>query len=69
MDESILIFNDGYIKGRLICKDDNWYIGEWKYILDEFYTCTKTRKNIWFPWIAGTAEWLGLSEQEKAWAK
>ncbi len=77
---SYFIFNDGKIKGRLICKDKNWFVGEWKYVndLDENanpqYTGLSSEKNIelkniWFPWICGTAEWLGLTQQEREWAK
>lgn len=77
---SQFIFNDGEIKSRLIKKGNDWYVAEWKYINDKDidgnnqYTGSlsetdKELRNIWFPWIAGTAKWLGLNEQEKAWAK
>jgi len=75
-----LIFNDGYMKCRLVRKDRDWYIGEWKYVNDfdengkpNTTGCLTEKdtsaKNIWFPWIAGTAEYLGLTIQEKEWAK
>lgn len=53
------IFNDGNIKGRLIRKDADWFVGEYKTLDME----------TWFPWICGTAVWLGLTQQEKDWAK
>lgn len=55
------IFNDGAMKSRLIRKDKDWFIAEWKSATDELAS--------WFPWIAGTADWLGLTEQDKKWAK
>lgn len=78
--DSQLIFNDGHMKGRLIKKEKDWYVGEWKYIndLDENGIPQVTGslnekynepKNIWFPWICGTSEYLGLTAQEKEWAK
>lgn len=77
---SSLIFNDGELKGRLVKKSDDWYVGEWKYCHDKDqngnaqYTGAisykdKELRNIWFPWIAGTALWLQLTEQEKQWSK
>jgi hypothetical protein len=55
------IYNDGKIKSRLIRKDKDWFIAEWKSAIDGAAQ--------WFPWIGGTADYLGLSEQDKAWAK
>jgi hypothetical protein len=83
-DNSQYIFNDGRIKSRLIDKGKNkhgqdWYIAEWKYVNDyddngnPKYTGLLSEedpmpRNIWFPWICGTADWLGLTEQDKKWA-
>lgn len=58
-EESQLIFNDGHMKGRLIKKDKDWYVGEFK----------TPDMETWMPWICGTSEWLQLTEQEKTWAK
>lgn len=76
---SQLIYNDGKIKSRLIQKEPNWYVAEWKYIDDidtqgQPQTTGKLVEsgedlNIWFPWVGGTAEYLCLSEQDKKWAK
>ncbi len=77
---SYLIFNDGNIKGRLIKNDSNWFVGEWKYTDDkdihgnpQYTGCLSEKdtdlKNIWLPWIAGTSEYLQLTQQEKNWAK
>lgn len=57
--QSQLIFNDGRMKGRLIKKDKDWYVGEFK----------TAEMETWMPWICGTSEYLWLTEQEKAWAK
>ena len=46
-------------KSRLIKKDKNWYVGEFK---------NKTMET-WFPWVAGTAEYLDLTDLDKKWAK
>lgn len=52
------IFKDKDMKARLINKDNNYYIGEYK----------TSSMETWFPWIVGTAEGLKLSQQEKEWA-
>lgn len=68
-------FNDGKIKSRLVRNgQENWFTGEWKYVhdLDENgrqqftgkVTGNDANANIWFPWIFGTREWLGLSDDE-----
>lgn len=67
---SQVIFNDGFIKSRLIRKDKNWFVGEWKYVNEEepsdpYYLYKKQ----WFPWICGTKEWLQLTEQDIEWSK
>ena len=64
-EESQYIFNDGVIKSRLkrdgySKTGEEWFIAEYK---------TVEGKEEWMPWIAGTALFLVLSEQEKAWAK
>lgn len=77
---SQFIFNDGEIKGRLVREGEDWFVGEGKYVNDQTtdgaprYTGSLSEKdtelkNIWFPWICGTAKWLGITEQEKEWAK
>lgn len=53
------IFNEPNMKSRLIRKYFDWYIGEYKTPVME----------TWFPWIAGTADLLALSEQDRSWAK
>lgn len=73
------IANNGKTKGRLIKKDGDWYIAEWKYVadVDEAGNPQVTGRiddksapaNIWWPWVGGTAEYLCLTEQDKAWAK
>ena len=61
MTESQYIFNDGVMKSRLIRKDKDWFVAEWKSSVDESAQ--------WMPWICGTADFLALSEQDKVWAK
>ena len=61
MAESQYIFNDGEMKSRLVKKDTDWFVAEWKSAIDE--------EAQWFPWIVGTAEFLDLSDQDKKWAK
>lgn len=52
------IFKDELMKSRLIRKERDWYVGEYK---------TPDMPS-WMPWIAGTAGYLGLTEQEKSWS-
>ena len=58
---SEIIFNDGEIKTRLVKKDANWFVGEYKYVADA--------SGPWVPWICGTAKFLNLTEKDKEWAK
>lgn len=58
---STVIFNDGEFKSRLVRKDNDWFVAEYKSATDNDAP--------WFPWIAGTAAFLQLTEQDKAWAK
>lgn len=75
IEDSEFIFNDGHTKGRLVKKDKDWYEAQWKYIVDKDghgnanKTFADDKENRWATWIAGTVEWLGLSEKEKEWAK
>lgn len=64
--ESQYIFNDGGQKSRLrkdgfTPQGEQWYVAEYKKSDDD--------KAEWFPWICGTASFLALTEQDKAWAK
>lgn len=61
MTTSTYIFNDGNIKSRLIKKDRDWYVAEYK--------STTNENEQWFPWISGTYDFLSLTEQDKLWAK
>ena len=53
------IFNESDMKARLIRKAVNWFVGEYK----------TPEMEQWFPWIAGTREWLSLTDKEVAWSK
>jgi hypothetical protein len=53
------IFSDSEMKGRLIRHEDDWFVGEWK---------PNDQNSQWIWWICGTREWLGLTDQEFAWA-
>ena len=55
-----IIFNDGTIKSRLIRKDIDWYVAEYKSAVNN--------DDGWFQWICGTSKWLSLSDQDKAWS-
>jgi hypothetical protein len=53
------IFRDPQIKSRLIKKDTDWYVAEFK----DHHSDSQ-----WLPFICGTAEWLGLTDRDKKWA-
>lgn len=55
------VFNNGEIKSRLIRKDRDWFVGEWKSSVDGAAQ--------WLPWIAGSSEFLCLTTQDREWAK
>lgn len=62
---SHLIFNDGVLKSRLKKmlagnQYGDWYVAEFKEVADI--------EAIWLPWIAGTAEYLCMTEQDRKWA-
>lgn len=52
------IFKESGIKRRLIKTHEDWYVGEYKI----------SSMDSWFPWIAGSAKFLGLTQQEKEWS-
>tara|TARA_R110000744_G_scaffold335804_1_gene441133 strand:- start:1148 stop:1345 length:198 start_codon:yes stop_codon:yes gene_type:complete len=48
-------------KSRVIRNKDNWFTVECKSITDE--------SSQWIPFLFGTAEFLGLTDTDKEWAK
>lgn len=55
---SDFIFKSDETKGRLVRKEHNWFVAEYK----------DTDMQNWFPWVAGTKEFLQLTDQEMEWA-
>jgi hypothetical protein len=68
------IFNDGEMKSRLTrtsrLDGEDWFIAEWKPNDPDMIArlAHMFPDGQWLWWIAGTREWLGLTDQEVEWS-